>query len=180
MIKIKPNAVIDDYQQSVINDIEPHTIGHTLVVTRGHATPLSQLETIHDYAIMHNCLYPEFEAGNLYEKNIVIIDGLAKNVYLWQRTWSQLLNVGIIINPPVTAEVLSNYFKDGVNKKGELILPSPHILSNPIDFSAKIDGIPNMKEVVSILTDAKTAGARIRVIKPEPKNGCVHIDLVNV
>lgn len=178
MIKIKPDAVIDDYQQSIINAIEPFTIGNTYVVSRGHASPESQLAIIKDFAIRYNCLYPEFEDGNLYDQNIIIINSLAKTCFLWQRTWSKLLNIGIIINPPVVAEVLFTYIRNGVDTKGKLINPSPHILSNPIDFSAKIDGIPSLKGVVSMLKRAQTAGVGIRFIKPEPVNGCIHIDLM--
>lgn len=184
MIRIKPGADLDDKQKRVIARIQPFTASAavTLTVTRGHDSPLGQLATIEDYARRHDCLFLEFRPGELYEKHTVWLDGKQKEVYLWQQTWSMLLHKGVIINPPLAAECLFDYFAPGRNKKGEIILPSPHILSDPLDFSGRVDRHMKTERVdialvAAILTKAKNAGAGIRAIKPEPANVCVHIDL---
>jgi len=179
-ITIKPSANLDPYQLSVLKEIEPFSIGHEYKVSRGHDTPIGQLRTIKNFAVRNNLLFDEFEDDNVYDKVLISIDGLSKSIFTWQRTWSTLLSKGFIINPPVAAEALYDYVRNGVNKKGQLILPSPHILSNPIDFSSRVDGIPNIAEVTIMLQHAKDGGAKIRYITPEVKNGCVHIDLSNI
>lgn len=179
MITIRPGAVLDEKQQRVIYKIQQHTLGHMLTVTRGHSTPLEQLQTIADFALRHNVRFHEFDAENFAPEDLhrtVEIDG--QHRYCWQQTWSRLLHLGIVVNPPLVAECLEDYINDqGYNRKGESIQPSPHILSDPIDFSARIDGAPNMPKVIELLTTAMNNGAGIRFVKPEPKNGCVHIDL---
>lgn len=178
MITIRPTAVLDDKQKQVIYNIQPFTVGMDLEVTRGHSSPLEQLNTIEAFAVKNNCRFSEFKSGNLYDDVDIWIDGEKKRVYCWQQTWSMLLHKGVIVNPPIAAECLFEYINAaGINRKGELIPPSPHIMRDPIDFSARVNGTPNMAFVAKILNRAKASGAGIRFVKQEPKNGCVHIDL---
>lgn len=201
MIQINPKALLDDRQKKVIFNIQEHTFGHLLYVTRGHSRPLDQLRTIEQYAHAQNCLFSEFIHDNLLDKTKIWIKGIEKEVYLWQQTWAMLLHLyhtsngkrGAKINPPFAAECLFDYVADGRNKIGEIISPSPHIKELddhkpcPIDFSQRTDGrlldgvmlggVPNIKIVAQIMETAKAAGAGIRNITVEPANGCVHIDI---
>ncbi len=201
MIHIKPGAILDDHQKQVLLNIQPHTVGFTLLVTRGHSSPLDQLRTIEQFAHAHTCLFSEFIHDNLHDKTKVWIRGEEKEVYLWQQTWSMLLHLywmskglrGAKVNSPFAAECLFDYVADGRNKKGEIIQPSPHIkeLTDPkpcpIDFSQRINGrivngdmiggTPDIHAVAGIMEKAKSAGAGIRNITVEPANGCVHIDI---
>jgi len=193
MILILPEAVIDEKQKAVIFRIQDFTTAEnvTLTVTRGHSSPYDQLAIIEKYAKQHNCLFEEFQPGVLADKLDVWIDGEQKSVYPWQQTWSMLLHLyslnggkrGALVNPPMIAECLFDYIVGDHNKKGELIQPSPHIVSDPIDFSGRVDrGLKTERVdiplVTKILERAKAGGAGIRGIKPEVGNCCVHTDLV--
>jgi len=169
----RPN--LDEKQKRVIENIEPYTLGMDLICTRGHSTPGEQLDTIEKLAANNKVHFPEFQSGNLEE--IIDIPDVGKG-YRWQRTHSHLLNIGVIVNPPLECTILEDYIRpNGENMKGETMQPSPHITSDPIDFSSRVNGVPHLDLVVSIMTRAKAAGAGIRYIKPEPKNGCVHVDI---
>lgn len=195
MIHIHDNAVLDDKQKQVVFNIQPFTVGLDLEITRGHSTPLQQLNLIELYARKERCLFTEFVMGDVHAIAEIWIDGIQRKLYAWQQTWSMLLHRGIIINPPLVAECLFDYTNAaGHNKKGELIQPSPHIkdvptaeqlatgeyVICPIDFSQKVNGVPNIQLAARILTQAKAAGAGLRYVKLEPHNGCVHCDLEQI
>lgn len=199
------SPVLDYWQNWALDMVEPHTDGHSLVVTRGHSLPVDQLRTIERYGRSNGLLqsgrFPEFVRDDLASK----IDTSDGAIYRWQRLWSELLRLysetngvhGAKINPPFAAVCLYNYVNvAGVNKKGMVIDPSPHIVDIavspkdrpcPIDFSAKVDGVPDLALLVSILKTAQAdiqkqarrgyRGPQIRNITPEPANGCGHVDL---
>ncbi|MEK6744279.1 MAG: hypothetical protein AABZ15_11735 [Nitrospirota bacterium] len=175
MIEISDSAVLDDKQRRVIAKIEPFTTGLDLRVTRGHSTPLSQLSTIAKLAKEYKVSFPEFSQDNVDE--MVEVPGVGL-VYRWQRTHSRLLHIGVIVNPPRTCTILESYVRPtGEEMLGKLMDPSPHITSDPIDFSQKVNGVPNIKLAARILTRAKAAGAGIKYVKIENVNGCCHCDL---
>lgn len=185
MIHILPGAKLDDKQKRVIYRIQEHTTASavTLTVTRGHSSPEEQLRKIESAALDNDCLFTEFAHDDLHAKVRVWRDGRELNAYAWQQTWSALLLKGYIINPPLTAVCLEHYIRaSGEDMYMKSMDPSPHIKSDPIDFSGRIDrGMPtervSLEQVTEILLKAKDSGAGIRYIKPEPKNVCVHIDL---
>lgn len=175
MIEISDSAVLDDKQRRVIAAIEPFTTGLDLRVTRGHSTPQDQLTTIAKLARTHKIKFPEFQAGNV--DGMVEVPGVGL-VYRWQRTHSRLLHIGAVVNPPRTCTILESYVRaTGEEMLGKLMDPSPHITSDPIDFSQKVNGIPNITLCANILARAKSAGAGIKYIKIEKVNGCCHCDL---
>ena len=191
---------LDYWQNAGLDSIEPYTEGYVVTVTRGHSLPIEQLNTIHKYAIANFDLaqFPEYEKGNLTDRT-TLEDGT--EVYLWQRVWSELLRIfsatngkkGAKINPPLAAVCLFDYIVNNVNKKGQIISPSPHIgdvnespkvKPRPIDFSQKIvnestgEKTANIDLVASFMNEAKTNEVPIRNVTVEYANGCVHIDLM--
>lgn len=98
-----------------------------------------------------------------------------KDVYQWQPGWSALLNSGVIINPPMPAECLMDYFRNGENKKGDIIGATPHLKGMCFDIGGGGDGIANELAVVQ---KAKAAGMKgIRGYLAEHANNCVHVDV---
>ena len=197
IVKKNDSVQLDPYQQWIINTwidpLLPDLIG---VVTRAHVDPQGQLDVIAMYADRLGVRYPEFSDHDVHNMCDVEINGVIEHTYGWRRTWGALLNRGIIINPPLASIVPFDYVRDGVNKKGTLILGSPHIkpLNEdpkvkpcPMDFSAKFYELKDTKRERVILLDikhteallhqAKLNGAPIRNIVVEHNNGCVHVDM---
>lgn len=184
MIEIKKNAVLDENQKEIISRIAVVCGGNRLTVTRGHSLPQEQLNIIRRFAIGHGCLLPEFvKNGPVDLKTELAGIGL---VYHWQRTWSKLLHLGVVVNPPHTAICLEEYTRpSGENMKGKEIPESAHIAGQnnrcwPIDFSARVNGAVNFAQVRDILEQARISGAGIRAVKVERGNTCVHVDTLQV
>jgi hypothetical protein len=186
MITKKPGAVFDPNQLAVLSHIEPFTTGMDLLATRGHSSPQEQIATIENFAQQHGCLakFPEFIPGGPVDvKKDVPGAGL---VYHWQRLWSWLLHIGLVVNPPENAICLFEYERpSGEQMKGKVIHSSTHIVGEengqwPIDFSQKVNGVPNIHLVEQLMIKAKAAGAGIQFIKVETGNGCVHIGTLKI
>jgi hypothetical protein len=183
MITKKEGAVFDGNQDEVIARIEPFTTGMDLTATRGHSSALDQLATIEKFAGEHKVHFPEFKHGVLDE--LIDIPGVGK-VYLWQRTHSRLLVLGVVVNPPRPCRILENYIRPtGEKMLGKIMQASTHITGEsdgmwPIDFSSRVNGVPNLALVNNILTRAKAAGAGIEFIRLEPGNGCAHVGTLKV
>lgn len=169
---IRPGVRTTDVIMQVIEDLDPFTGDLILDITSGVRTPDEQLSIIGKYAAVQGVSFPEYEAGNLYEK--VLVPYREKDVYRWQRVWSALLNRGIIINPPLAAEVLDDYFRDGVNRLGQTIPGSPHYGGKAFDIS----GRPGLEKIVGVLATAKLAGVGIKGWLVERNNNAVHVDCV--
>jgi len=191
MIQIKPDALLDEHQKRVIFKIQEHTVplGITLTVTRGHSTPLEQLNTIERLARKNKCLFTDFIPGDIHTRVKVWRSGKQFEAYAWAQTLSSLLFKDFIINGPFQFTCLEHYIRStGEDMFLKIINPSPHIKALddpnpcPLDFSSKIDRDMKTERVdIHLVTDimvkAQAAGAGIRFIKPEPRNGCVHVDL---
>ena len=175
----KEDAVFDEIQEELLDDIEFFSAGYTITATRGHSDPLEQLRLIERFAREDGVLLKSFVHDNLYDK--IVVDG--EEVYAWVPTWRLLLDryhatngkQGKLINPPLAALY-----------KGRLIQPSPHIVGGksgiwPIDFSGKVklrDGseIHGLDIVADILHQAQKSGVRISNITKETGNNCAHAD----
>ena len=146
-----------------------------LYVTSAVRTSQSQLNIIRKYAKSKNVIYLNEIVEDINKK--IFIPVLNREVYSWQRTWSKLLNLNIIINPPFESEVLEDYWKlvDGknVNKKGDKIKGSPHILGKAFDVSGKL----HIKETYACLDTAMRSGIGITNILVERENNAIHNDV---
>jgi len=178
------DATLDGNQIEVIARIEPFTLGMDVEVTRGHSSAQQQLATIEKFARGGKCLFPEFIPGGPVDvKKDIPGVGL---VYHWQRTASRLLHIGIIVNGPARFICLEDYMRPtGEQMKGKFIEASTHITGEsngmwPLDFSQRVNGIPNITLVEKIMIKAQAAGAGIQFIKVEVKNGCVHVGTLKV
>ena len=147
-------------------------------VTSGERTSQDQLDIIRKYSKRYEVdkEFPEILTCGVNDT----IDFGEQNGkrFTWQRAWSRLLNIGVIINPPRPAKPLFDYFRNGVNKKGIIINYSPHFFGKAFDIGGGVDhDIANELRVVEIVfKDKKIAG--FKGYLPERKNNCVHIDVV--
>lgn len=145
-----------------------------LRITSGVRTPDSQLRVIKGYAGTKQVFYASEISDDVNLKINIPNVGL---VYTWQRTWSKLLNLGIIVNPPIDAICIDDYYKviNGlrVNRKGILIPSSPHIKGKAFDVS----GYLGMDVTFALLDTAMKSGVGIINIVSERENNCQHCDI---
>lgn len=141
-------------------------------VTSVKRTAADQLSIINQYALRYS-IHLEFplHTGDPAERYEHTNYGV---LYKWQCVWSRLLNKGVIINPPLRAKVLFDYWRRGVNKKGRMINPSQHFYGNCVDIGGGYDGITGEVEVISaaMASDPNLGIARMVL---ERKNNCVHL-----
>ena len=143
------------------------------VVTSGERTSGDQLRIIRNYA-------KQFGVDKEF-KEIITCDVLDKitvgteKIFAWQQAWSRLLNKNIIVNPPMQAKALFDYFRDGVNKKGTIIGMSPHYYGKAFDIGGGIDHDPtNELEVIKKALADKLPGLKGYLL--ERKQNCLHVD----
>lgn len=172
MLTIRPNVKLNDHLSKVIWDIAPYTGAVKIEVTSGVREPIDQLHLISWYALEKGVKFPEFRPQELHEKVQPV--ELESEVYRWQRTWSRLLHMGVIINPPLAAVCLEDSIRpNGTNRKGEVIQGSPHSRGTAFDISGKA-GFPSTEIV---LKEAKAAGVGIKDWLLERENNAVHVNI---
>lgn len=183
-LKVNKSVILTTTIEPVIIALESYfeAEGKVANVTSGLRDPASQLSIIRGYLAKKGMdkKYPEAITCGLNDKK----QFGTKIVYAWQMGWSALLNVGIIINPPIDAECLMDYIgSDGKNRKGTIIKASSHFLGTEFDIGGGTDGIDGssvseMKIVQKALADKKIKGLVSIVL--ERNNNCVHCSCVKV
>lgn len=129
--------------------------------------PKKQLEIIISYAKKLN-LPVNFTSDDVNKKE--------NEYYVWQSTWSKLLNRGIIVSPPIPAICLEDYYVGKENRKGKLINASPHFTGYAFDISGN-----NLNKIVEVLEFSKENNNEIKKLMKkyliEHNNNCVHVDV---
>jgi hypothetical protein len=170
-LKLGSRAVMTPIIEPVILALEPYFKEANLYATvvSGLRDQNDQLRIIRGYLNTKNLFakYPDAMTCGVNEKN-------ADGTYKWQMAWSNLLNVGIIINPPLPATCLMDYInKSGENKKGKIIDASVHFKGTAFDIAGGGDGITNELAVIKkALGNVKGLVGYVA----ERNNNCVHID----
>ncbi len=147
-------------------------------VTSIKRTPEDQLRIIRDYCVKRGVAneFPEI----LYTRPVTGRDerpGYSTPIFYWQEAWSRLLSIGIIISPPLAAICLFDYFgKDGVNRKGKAIPPSPHFFGKAFDIGGGPNGIGD--ELSFIKAAASDPAVGIKKYTVERENNAIHIDVL--
>lgn len=143
-------------------------------VTSGLRTAEDQLRIIRNELIKRklDIKYPDAISKGVNDK--VIVGG--KEYFAWQYAWSNLLNVGFIVNPPVPAICLMDYISNGTNKKGQLFNASPHITGTAFNVGGGVDGISgsvtNELAIIQKALDNKLKG--LKSILQERNNNALH------
>jgi hypothetical protein len=150
---------------------------HVANVTSGLRNPDSQLKIIRDY-LAKKGLKAAHNDAFIYDVDKKINDSTYGEIYAWQLGWSKLLNIGVIINPPIAAICLMDYIRSGVNKKGNLIHGSPHFKGTAFDIGGSINGIADETLIIQKAIADKLPGL-INVL-PERENNANHCDCIAV
>jgi hypothetical protein len=162
-LKVANTVVLNEKLDDFLAEVDSYwTFPET--VTSGVRVPDDQMRIIRQYLIAKglDSKYPEAMTCNIRDKYV------QNGHYVWQMAWSSLLNKGVIINPPYPAEVLMDYYRNGMNKKGQVIGQSPHTRGTAFDISG-LDSLPIIKK---LLMDGKIKGYLV-----ERENNCIHVDI---
>jgi hypothetical protein len=172
---VRPGVVLTRNIDAVITQLDPFFESAPTFVTSGLRTKASQLAIIVKYAELKGVAreFPAIVSATLERK----ISYLGQAVYEWQPAWSRLLNIGIIVNPPVPAICLFDYWRSGINRKGRLIMSSPHLRGTAFDIGGGPDGISGELAIMNAAFP-KVPGIRGMVI--ERDNNAIHVDCVPV
>src|SRR5688572_20203276 len=127
-LKLASSVILTDELDKVISGIDGYFFNNPETVTSGLRTSADQLRIIRKYLTAKD-LHKKYPEAMIYAVDSKLPDG----EYVWQKGWSALLNVGVIINPPHSAKCLMDYWRKGINKKGTLIGMSPHTRGTAFD-----------------------------------------------
>lgn len=161
---VPKTVVLNERLNSTLCAIDKYWPPNGETVTSGVRTPEDSLRIIQTYLKKKDLarVYPEAMALTR------IGDFATDGKYVWQKPWSHLLSLGVIINPPLPAECLMDYYRNGKNKKGHKIYQSPHIRGTAFDLSGT-----DSEVIVKRLVEDKM----IRGYLVERENNCIHIDI---
>jgi hypothetical protein len=142
-------------------------------VTSGLRTSKDQLRIIQNYLVRKKLdqKYPECAFCTDVHGRFFWND---REVYEWQPGWSALLKAGVIINPPLPAECLMDYWRNGQNKIGTMIGSSPHFKGTAFDIGGGANGIDDEVAVLKQALSDKLPG--LKGILAERSNNCLHCD----
>ena len=178
-LTVNKSVVLTDVIDAVITALDPYFIAAGVKgrVTSGLRDAENQLNIIRGYLAKTGLdkKYPDAITKGLKEK----IEFEGKIVFAWQPGWSALLNAGVIINPPVQAELLMDYIVNGENRKGKIYNATPHMNGNCFDIGGGEDGdISNELVAVNKALADKLPGLKSIVI--ERKNNCIHCNCIKI
>jgi len=175
---VKPGVVLTPVIEPVICKLELYFREANLkaYVTSGLRDAHDQLRIIKKYLLVKGLdkLYPEAMAcKHPIEKD--------RGYYVWQLAWSHLLNVGVIINPPLAAECLMDYYRNGKNRKGHTINQTPHANGVCFDIGGAGGDDATINDELVVMTKAIKAGVKGLInILPEHNNNAIHCDCVRI
>ncbi len=163
-LKIRKGVLLTDKLDFVISELDEYFKDYPREVTSGLRTKDGQLKEI-------------IKKAN--EEHLPIVfcqydfDCQESGIYIWQSTWSKLLDKGYIINPPNIAK----YIGDNPKYAGRTIQVSTHIdPGNAFDVEA-----PTQLERDNVAGIINFAMAKkpelIQSFTEESKNGCFHINI---
>jgi hypothetical protein len=162
-LRVPTSVVLNAALDKVLYEIDCDFRESPETVTSAVRIPEDQLRIIRKYLRTKGLddNYPEALACTIHDKD-------AAGNYVWQKAWSHLLNIGVIINPPLAAVALMDYWRNGVNKRGQLIGQSPHTRGTAFDLS----GLDSLTVVQSLKLKGKIKGYLV-----ERENSCIHCDI---
>lgn len=171
-LKVNSNVVLNDLIEKVVVALDKHFEKANLkaVVTSGVRTAEDQLRIIRQYlnSTKLSVKYPEALTGHATDK-------LPNGDYIWQMGWSALLNSGIIINPPLRAILLMNYFNaKNVNRKGDYFEQTAHASGVCVDLGGGGNGL---NDELAVIQEAAKEIPEIVSWVIERNNNCLHLNL---
>lgn len=136
-------------------------------VTSGLRDAERQLKVIRDYLKSKGLAakYPD-------AMNCKAVDKGPDGNYIWQMAWSNLLHIGVIINPPLQAKLLMDYFKNGANRKGAVFNQTPHASGLAFNIGGGTNGITDEAKPVEAAAKDKMPGLLNYLLERE--NNAIH------
>lgn len=184
-IIFEPGVIRTDITDKVIQALDPFFAyeGITGFISSVLRTKEKQLQIIQDYARIKKIIL-DGQVLDFEHK----IDFEGEQVWYWQLVWSRLLSADIIVNPPIEAKVLTDYMRNGINKKGQIIQPSVHMNGTAFDISGLVLVLKagNKMEAIDLVFQVALKGAKqgvgIRITSSSPLiehgNNCVHCNCI--
>lgn len=177
-LKVNSNVVLNPLIEKVVIALDSHfeKAGLKAVVTSGVRTADDQLRIIRQFLVSK-------QLGTKYQEALtgLVTDTTTLNgevVYVWQMGWSALLNAGIIINPPLRAKLLMDYFNvHKHNRKGDFFEQTAHASGVCVDIGGGADGLNNE---VAVIEEAKKDIPEISSWVIERNNNCLHLNLKKI
>lgn len=169
---VNPGVVLTPTIEPVIIALDEYFGRHQLkaFVTSGLRDADDQLRVIRSYLVKKG-LNTKYQNAMLCK----VTDKESDGTYVWQMAWSNLLNVGVIINPPIAAKCLMNYVRNGVNKKGSTIGQTPHASGTAFNVGGGNNGIMDELAVLNeALKEKKIPG--LKSFLAERENNALHVD----
>lgn len=169
---VKPGVTLTDSIDRAIVELDAvcEATGRKMWITSGQRSAERQLKIIRDYAVAYklNTQYPEAMTCQLMDKD-------ADGHFSWQKLWSKLCNIGLIIAPPIACVALYDYNYFGRNLKGLICPPSNHIPGYAFDVDGEQNGIEDETKLVEqAMKDGKLPSV-INIVS-ERKNNCLHFN----
>lgn len=157
---VKTSLFIRDYIHRLEKYFEADKV--MAEVTSGYREPTDQLQLIIDKSRDYGISTVGFDKNDVLTKN---------GLYVWQIAWSQLLEKGFIINPPIDAVCLYDYVSPftGELMRGKVIPASPHSRGTAFDIA----GV----SAARVLDAAIAAGEMIKY-RVERVNNATHVDII--
>ena len=145
--------------------------GREATVTSILRTPQDQLRVILGMARQRLGLNPSFTPGDVETR----LPGTGH--YLWQEAWTQLLQAGYVVNPPLRAAALGGYrIGDRTYPAGHSVGPSPHTSGRAFDIGCGTHGVSPILSIVRGSAAMIPSLAEGQILG-EPANNCVHVGL---
>jgi len=170
---VRPTVILTEIIDYSIKEVDIFFKDCPSFVTSGLRNPERQLEVIRDYLRIKKLdkAYPEAMVCNV--NDTIKVDG--KILYVWQKAWSNLLAVKVIINPPFRAECLMDYFNSaGVNRKGSFINQTPHASGIAFNIGGGSNGPKDEAQCMQAAINAKAKSIVSFLLERE--NNAVHVN----
>jgi hypothetical protein len=169
---VKDNVTMTSSIEPVIVALDAYFEKNNLkaFVTSGLRDPGAQLRVIQSYLKRKELdqKYPEAMTCQVTDIN-------PEGHYAWQMAWSHLLSAGIIINPPLRAICLMDYYRGGKNKKGQWINQTPHATGKSFDIGGGTNGMTDEARIIKAALAEKSIPG-LKGILEEGENNAVHVD----
>jgi hypothetical protein len=173
-LKVLPSVVLTPTIEPVIIALEPffEKANHVAYVTSGFRDGVNQLGVIRKYLVAKglDTKYPE-------AMTCKVSDFSGFN-YVWQMAWSNLLAVGVIINPPLSARCLMHTTFDKRDRFKALINQTPHARGTAFDIGGSENGISDEAVIIQKALQAKVPG--LLDFLAEHENNAVHCDCAKI
>ena len=173
-LTVNKGVELTEHIDPVITELDEYFKADNLYarVTSGKRNPESQLRIIRN-ALVNNRLASEY--GEAFDDMNGKFQWEGQQVYNWQPGWSKLLNIGFIVNPPIAAKCLMDYYRPGSseNRKGQIIGASPHFTGAAFDISGGANGIG---QEAAVIAKAKGKVKGLKGYLLERNQNCVHVD----